>query len=76
MKKNGRNKRQFTRNEIIRANFLYYTNDRNLTDIAKIMKASPPVIYRYLFKNKNEYYRVADEWTEAGFSDDEKVEAI
>jgi intein-encoded DNA endonuclease-like protein len=70
----GRKKRLLTRKEIIRANFFYYTNQRNLTDVAKIMEISPSIIDRYLFKNKNEYYDVSEKWN--GLDENEKVEAI
>lgn len=73
-KKMGRSKRLFSRREVIKANFLYYTNQRTITDVAKIMGVSPPVVERYLFKTKNEYETVSDKWS--ALDENEKVESL
>lgn len=41
--------------KISRINFLYWVNDRNMTDIAKIIGHSVPVCERYRFKTRREY---------------------
>lgn len=41
--------------KISRINFLYWVNERNLTDIAKIIGHSPPIIERHRFKTREAY---------------------
>lgn len=54
----GRKKIELSPNKIFRINFLYYTNDRNLTDIAKIVGHSPPVCERHILGTRREF----NEW--------------
>ena len=75
-KKAGRPRRLFTRQETVKANFLYFTNQRTITDVAKIMGASPPTVDRYLFKTKAEYERVSDEWQQNKLDDRDLIEGV
>lgn len=55
--------------KISRINFLYWVNERNLSDIAKIIGHSPPIIERHRFKTREAYESwndklIAKEWYE------------
>jgi hypothetical protein len=73
MKTRGRPKRAFTRREVVKINFLYYTNDRNITDVSKIVAASSQTVCKYLFKSKSEYEQVTDTWRIDNLSDEDVI---
>lgn len=54
-KRQGRKKKVLSMQEIEKINFLYHTNERNITDIAKIMGYSPPVVERHIFYSKDKW---------------------
>lgn len=52
----GRRRKELHPREINKINFLWYVNQRNLTDISKIVKYSPPVVERNIFPTRDEWY--------------------
>ena len=51
----GRNPIVWTPREIQKANFLWYTNARNITDISKALGYSAPVVERNIFPTRSQW---------------------
>jgi hypothetical protein len=58
---------------VVKANFLYFTNDRNITSISKIMGCGAQIVARYLFKSKSEYEKITDSWILNKLSDEDRM---
>lgn len=66
MKKKGRQPIALPVKTVQKVNFLWFTNQRNLTDIAKIVGHSPPVVQRHLFKYRSEWEKWEQEQVQNG----------
>lgn len=51
----GRKRKELSPREIQRINFLWFVNQRHITDISRILKYSVPVIERNLFPTRREW---------------------